>query len=73
MFFAAKIHFKSIIEYSFRAYCCTCQTENAFGGEYSFTIVYVLHDIDVHWARLVTRTTLCAFLLVPLNFKKGKS
>ena len=72
MFIAANVHFESVVEYCFRTYCCTRQTENAFGGEYSFTIVYVLHDIYVHRARLVTRTALCAFLLVSLNFQKGK-
>ena len=72
MFFAANVHFESVVEYSFRAYRCTCQTENAFGGKYSFTIHDVFHDIDVHRTCLGTRTALGAFFFIPLNFKKGK-
>ena len=73
MFIAANVHFESAVEYCLRTYCCARQAENAFGGEYPFTIHYVFHDIDVHRTCFDTRTALGAIFLVSFNFKKGES
>ena len=72
MFLAANIHFEGEIEFFFRADCCTGQTENAFGGKDPFTILDVLHDVDIHRTRFAAGTALLAVLFAPLNFKKGE-